>query len=416
MLTNRIWMSAAVLLLGVPIGQFSEESQPLAGLSQCNASEPAAAGLILADGLDSAIKVPADVPTIQAAIDQSQSGQVVLVAPGTYQENLNLAEKSVQLVSEYVLTGDVRKISATIIDGGGGKRAVIRIPREAKPGTRIVGLTIRNGSDGIAPYVPFDLLHCHVTGCGDGIDYEGGGGLIRGCKFWANRDDAIDLDGSTAATIESCQLIDNGDDGIEIRLHRHTRPTLDIVIRNNAILRNGEDGIQLIGYEQKTARQFRIERNFICHNRMAGIGLMDGADTREDLVGAGLPELLLILHNTFVGNDCHITGGANVLCANNIFTSAKTVALRNMRPTSVVVNNLVWNNASDTDQTQARDSLSVDPRLNDQFQPAANSPAVDKAIRTAVLNQAAYGLQPAGRIPDGTADLGAYELPDRTEE
>ncbi|MEO1995156.1 MAG: right-handed parallel beta-helix repeat-containing protein [Planctomycetaceae bacterium] len=410
------FLTAATLVLLVPLtGQSGDTPQPFSGLGLCNGQTSAATSLILADGLDSAIKVPADVPTIQAAIDQSQSGQVVLVAPGTYQENLNLAGKSVQLVSEYVLTGDVTKIGTTIIDGG-GRRAVIRIPREAKPGTRIVGLTIRNGSDGIAPYVPFDLLHCHVTGCGDGIDYEGGGGLIRGCKFWANRDDAIDLDGSTAATIESCQLIDNGDDGIEIRLHRHTWPRLNIVIRNNAILRNGEDGIQLIGYEQKTARRIRIERNFICNNRMAGIGLMDGADTREDLVGAGLPELLLILHNTFVGNDCHITGGANVLCANNIFASAKTVALRNMRPTSLVVNNLVWNNATDTEQTQAEDSLSVDPRLNDQFQPAVDSPAVNKAIRTAVLNQAAYGLQPAGRIPDAKPDLGAYEVPERPAE
>ena len=46
------------------------------------------------------IRVPLDQPTIQAAIDASAAGDVVLIAPGTYYESLNLIEKQIELRSE----------------------------------------------------------------------------------------------------------------------------------------------------------------------------------------------------------------------------------------------------------------------------------------------------------------------------
>ena len=163
---------------------------------------------------------------------------------------------------------------------------MIRVGVPSVPGSGrslIHGFTIRNADDGITATDYFDLIHCRVTETTDGIDYEGGGGIVRHCLFDRNRDDAIDLDGATVALIEQCELMDNGDDGIEVRLHPFQGPdTLDIIVRDNLIAGNREDGIQLIGYDVLTARRFRIEGNRITGNAKAGIGMMSGANTRED--------------------------------------------------------------------------------------------------------------------------------------
>src|SRR5437762_13858813 len=57
------------------------------------------------------IHVPADKPTIQAGIIAAANGDTVLVAPGTYHENIDFQGKAITLVSE-------QGASTTIIDGG----------------------------------------------------------------------------------------------------------------------------------------------------------------------------------------------------------------------------------------------------------------------------------------------------------
>ena len=63
------------------------------------------------------INVPAQQATIQAGIDAAGGGDTVLVAPGWYQENPLIRNKTVVLASRYIVTGTVGTIDSTVIDG-----------------------------------------------------------------------------------------------------------------------------------------------------------------------------------------------------------------------------------------------------------------------------------------------------------
>ena len=122
-----------------------------------------------------------------------------------------------------------------------------------------------------------------------------------------------------AVVIEHSMIRNNGNDGIEVRLHDYTGPELAIVIRDNRISGNGGDGIQLIDDEAPSSRVFRIERNLIANNAQAAIGMMCCMNTREDFQGASLAERIYLFDNTFLGNDHGVTGGDNAIALNNLF-------------------------------------------------------------------------------------------------
>ncbi|MBT7616096.1 MAG: hypothetical protein HN590_02290, partial [Calditrichaeota bacterium] len=64
------------------------------------------------------INVPEDIETIQGAIQASEDGDVVLVAPGEYDENLDFLGKAITVTSHIHLDDNRDFIENTIIDGG----------------------------------------------------------------------------------------------------------------------------------------------------------------------------------------------------------------------------------------------------------------------------------------------------------
>lgn len=63
------------------------------------------------------LNVPFEYTTIQEAIEASQNGDTVLVAPGTYYENINFKGKNILVASQYILNNDPSIIPLTIING-----------------------------------------------------------------------------------------------------------------------------------------------------------------------------------------------------------------------------------------------------------------------------------------------------------
>jgi len=84
------------------------------------------------------IRVPGDYPTIRMAVDSAVSGEVILVASGTYYEQSLTIDKSLTLIGENSHT--------TIIDGNGTREMILYVVADH---VSIIGFTIRNGFGGI---------------------------------------------------------------------------------------------------------------------------------------------------------------------------------------------------------------------------------------------------------------------------
>ncbi len=63
------------------------------------------------------INIPDDYPTIQQGIDVAIPGDTILIAPGTYIEELEIEQKDLTLGSHFLTSGDTTFINNTILDG-----------------------------------------------------------------------------------------------------------------------------------------------------------------------------------------------------------------------------------------------------------------------------------------------------------
>jgi len=93
------------------------------------------------------VNVPLDFQTIQSAINHIYSGDTVLVAPGTYVENINFSGKNIVVGSLTLTTGDTSYIYQTLIDGN-SSGTVVTFTEGEDSSAILCGFTIENGYSG----------------------------------------------------------------------------------------------------------------------------------------------------------------------------------------------------------------------------------------------------------------------------
>lgn len=305
--------------------------------------------VVIATTSGETLNVPADYPTISAAVQVAQTGDLVLVAPGVYNEKVKTRySKQITIASNYINTGDQNDILNTIIDGGGMSYVVSlsgNMSGDPANGKEVVGFTIRNGGDGLVVYGRHIIRNCVVTDVSDAVDYEGGsGGIVQDCLFYNTSDDGIGVANDCDVLIENNIIMDVADDCIEIKLEEYAGPTLNIVIRNNDMSQAYHDGIQIIGYGTHPNRSLVIENNYIHDNRMAAIGCMDNGQITEDYSAADITDPITISDNVITNNAYGLSGGNNMTVSQNTFENISRIALYYVDGDSVVYDNQTFIN------------------------------------------------------------------------
>lgn len=120
------------------------------------------------------LHVPGDYPSIQRAVNVAVNGDTVLVAPGTYFENIEILAKQITVKSSH-------GPQSTVIDGS-QNGSVVTIDQGSGPDMSLEGFTIQNGyanhGGGIASYSSFPTIRFNIIRDNESTYSMGGGGIF----------------------------------------------------------------------------------------------------------------------------------------------------------------------------------------------------------------------------------------------
>lgn len=378
------------------------------------------------------IRVPQDCSTIQKGIDAAETGNIVLVAPGTYFENINFLGKTIIVTSEQ---GPV----TTIIDGDRGPPVVKFISGETRDSV-LDGFTIKNASsaqkgggiqiDSSSPTITNNIIRDnHTIDNGGGVSIKNGSPLIQNNHIANNLADSVGGGG-----------IWIGGGGAEISGNTISNNTVDISygggiyiyslnagrIRDNII--SGNTARMGGGIYVRAAVNSEIIQNLIIGN--STFELL-GNDFKGGGIALETPFTTdpLFLNNTIADNHAALgsafySDGPNsqvVLINNNIIGTSGGPAFDcgsygfNM---PIMAFNNVYNSMGDAygnnciDPTGASNNISLDPQfvdpLHDAYHLRDSSPAIGAGRAEEAPDSDIEGT-PRPTPTDSNPDIGAFE-------
>lgn len=379
------------------------------------------------------IRVPADQPTVQGAINIAVDSDVVLVAPGTYFENIDFSGKAITVESE-------QGSAVTTLDGGNVNTVVIFSMAEGRDAI-LRGFTITNGKGfegggiGIfsaSPTIEGNLVTGNVACEGAGIALAFASPLIQGNEISGNNiggciggfgGGGISIRGPSTPEIVGNLIANNvAGDGAGITMFAAGNP----IIRENEIRGNQTSGqggaIYMVNQSDALIEQNLIYDNSanegggiywsvpkgapgprLVFNTIAGNTAMQGAGINAN----GFDAQAELIDNIVIGP----TGQAAVFCGST----------NDIQPPVFSFNDIFAPGGQSyagicTDQTGVNGNISADPLFGDpangDFRLSATSPAIDAAIdQPSVTTDFLSNARPADGDGDTVAapDLGVFE-------
>ena len=346
------------------------------------------------------INIPADLPTIQAGIDSAADGDIVLVADGTYFENINYKGKSIKVARHYVMGGDTNHINNTIIDGSQSSHpdssSVVYFVSGEDTNSVLSGFTITGGSGTGLIFFPGWI----PSKAGGGIFVNSSGAKIESNKIINNN---ISATGDTIVSAAGIHAFGYAGDYLVIRDNQISENTTTSVTSSLGTIQWGTVETCLFERNQITANvcngDYAYGGGLYMQGQMGwqGAHIIRNNIIKDNIVnassfGGGGGMFIencspVVTNNIISGNDSPLGSGGgiwvyhwtavggipnpvfvnNTITNNSAFFAGGGVFVNGSSLANVkMINNILWSNSAAVDmQIGIRDGANIQVRYSD---------------------------------------------------